>query len=940
VQSFNPHVSYLDSIFLSVSAVTSTGLTTISMLDLSRESFVVIGNLINCGGSLLLPLGSLIYRRIVYNRMKKKFSKRITPQMIEDCPILSEYDLQNKAIGTMIRIILCYILGWYCFGFLFLTGALHLSAIEPELVQRDWNNAHAGTFLTISAFNNAGFSLSSNSVYFLQNNPIGYLLLSLLIVVGNTMAPVCYRLWFYIELKWRIYMCWDTQPIRFILDNPRKISVNTLPTREVIFLFITTTTLNILQYVFYLASCLNRTEALQIANQTTLAGMGFFQTISTRNAGLQIMDLRTMNQGMLLVYGIAMYLSGAPFMTALYASEDSADNAARKSLEHLQSEYPDSDDDDYDEYYEYDDDNGVDEDKENGDSTDTRASALVVEECLNKKSSSISSVAHMVHTNASVVSQAAGEHENKNKEQLICLSSEMCVSIEENEVQFGQVLKCHSSARDEIEVSMEEHDIHNPSQTLSSAAAAVLVASDSDSNEKKEAGIESGQPVSSTTTTTTRTRERKRSRRKSIGTITPTGVDTVGCDGTVDVPNRQAHTDPASASPGKSFNANGKQGLSSIQETRPPFTYVSAINRDKRRGTSSQKKHSNFFALIKSSLLLEPDLSKLSPHEIIARNMKNNSLSHLTGGHTVGNMKRRSVSGKRPSLTTFDLRFSNKGPVADNRNKDSDSDNNDIGASNKERYNNASIGVVSRILTPPVDSTEDGLDTQMSIEEQVSRIIRHNSIEILNKRKYEIQNRFIETFIMKHSFFIGLGVIVCAFSEDGFMSKYPEIINLWYIIFEVVSAYGNVGLSLNEPSKNRSLSGSFGFVGKLTIVLIMMLGKHRGLPKEQDAVIDFTFQRLKRHIKKKYQEQQQKRIKPRKSHRVSSSSSSESSEDPNDVQSRSKGNVNNIVNNDGNDKAKEDNLSDLEAGQAQSRASIVEDIRRTAKQFTSRVYPT
>ena len=62
----------------------------------------------------------------------------------------------------------------------------------------------------------------------------------------------------------------------------------------------------------------------------------------------------------------------------------------------------------------------------------------------------------------------------------------------------------------------------------------------------------------------------------------------------------------------------------------------------------------------------------------------------------------------------------------------------------------------------------------------------------------------METFILKHSFFIGLGVFICAFSEDGFMSRRPDVINLWYIIFEVVSAYGNVGLSLNDPGTHIS----------------------------------------------------------------------------------------------------------------------------------------
>ena len=101
---------------------------------------------------------------------------------------------------------------------------------------------------------------------------------------------------------------------------------------------------------------------------------------------------------------------------------------------------------------------------------------------------------------------------------------------------------------------------------------------------------------------------------------------------------------------------------------------------------------------------------------------------------------------------------------------------------------------------------------------------------------------------MKHSFFIGLGVFICAFSEDSLMIRHPDVLNVWYIIFEVISAYGNVGLSLAAPGQDFSLCGNFGTVGKLAIILVMLLGKHRGLPKEKDAVIDFKFRRLKRGL--------------------------------------------------------------------------------------------
>ena len=47
---------------------------------------------------------------------------------------------------------------------------------------------------------------------------------------------------------------------------------------------------------------------------------------------------------------------------------------------------------------------------------------------------------------------------------------------------------------------------------------------------------------------------------------------------------------------------------------------------------------------------------------------------------------------------------------------------------------------------------------------------------------------------------------------------------------------------------SHSLVGSFGAVGKLAVLLIMLLGKHRALPQPKDAVIDFRFNRLRRRV--------------------------------------------------------------------------------------------
>ncbi|KAL2181833.1 cation transport protein-domain-containing protein [Thermothelomyces heterothallicus CBS 202.75] len=57
------------------------------------------------------------------------------------------------------------------------------------------------------------------------------------------------------------------------------------------------------------------------------------------------------------------------------------------------------------------------------------------------------------------------------------------------------------------------------------------------------------------------------------------------------------------------------------------------------------------------------------------------------------------------------------------------------------------------------------------------------------------------------------------------------------VLFEVVSAYGTVGMSLGYPGINASLSAKFSVVGKLVIVAMMIRGRHRGLPYALDRAI-------------------------------------------------------------------------------------------------------
>lgn len=49
-------------------------------------------------------------------------------------------------------------------------------------------------------------------------------------------------------------------------------------------------------------------------------------------------------------------------------------------------------------------------------------------------------------------------------------------------------------------------------------------------------------------------------------------------------------------------------------------------------------------------------------------------------------------------------------------------------------------------------------------------------------------------------------------------------------VFELVSAFGGIGLTLGIPTENYSFCGAFEPLSKLIVIAIMVRGRHRGLP--------------------------------------------------------------------------------------------------------------
>lgn len=86
--------------------------------------------------------------------------------------------------------------------------------------------------------------------------------------------------------------------------------------------------------------------------------------------------------------------------------------------------------------------------------------------------------------------------------------------------------------------------------------------------------------------------------------------------------------------------------------------------------------------------------------------------------------------------------------------------------------------------------------------------------------------------------FVFLGFFLIAIVEGSRLENTNDFaFTLFSVLFEIVSAYGTVGLSLGYPGVNTSFSGQFRTLSKLIIIAMQIRGRHRGLPYALDRAI-------------------------------------------------------------------------------------------------------
>ncbi|MEK4522807.1 TrkH family potassium uptake protein [Psychrobacillus sp. FSL W7-1457] len=266
-------VDFIDSLFTAVSAVSVTGLTTISIVDTyTIFGYIMLILILQLGGIGIMSLGTFIW--LVVGRRIGLRERQL---------IMVDHN-QSKMSGAvmLIKEIIKILL------FIQLLGSIILTVYFTQYYDTFKQALLHGVFTSVSATTNAGFDITGESLVPYHHDYFVLIITSIMIVFGAIGFPVL------IEVK-------------EFLSNKNKSF------RFSLFTKLTTLTYGALLVIgtvmIFLLELFNTLKDLPWHEKFFTA---FFHSVSTRSAGLTTVDINMFNEGTNLFMSALMFIGASP----------------------------------------------------------------------------------------------------------------------------------------------------------------------------------------------------------------------------------------------------------------------------------------------------------------------------------------------------------------------------------------------------------------------------------------------------------------------------------------------------------------------------------------------------------------------------------------------------------------------------------------------------
>lgn len=225
--------------------------------------------------------------------------------------------IEYRALKTLALILVCYFFTFHIFGIVCLVPWILRSGTYGQVVTgQSQGRVWWGFFTSASAFNDLGFTLTNNSMVSFGRAIFPMLLMTFLIVIGNTGFPCMLRFVIWVLSKCVPYggPLWDE--LQFLLDHPRRCFTLLFPRNATWWLFAILVILNGLDLMFFIVLDLNDSTITQIPPGIRFID-GLFQASSTRTAGFAVVNLADLHPAIQVSYLIMMYISVFPIAISM-----------------------------------------------------------------------------------------------------------------------------------------------------------------------------------------------------------------------------------------------------------------------------------------------------------------------------------------------------------------------------------------------------------------------------------------------------------------------------------------------------------------------------------------------------------------------------------------------------------------------------------------------
>ncbi|CAN6237287.1 unnamed protein product [Urochloa humidicola] len=334
----------LDLLFTSVSASTVSSMATIEMENFSSNQLWLLTILMLIGGEVFTSMLGLHFMKAKFdakgsvNKTGYSFSvdvesansEKSGPNSTQEFKItvpISRVHLENKdCVETETIESLSYALMLYLLMINLgssLAIYLYISLVpdaQEVLKKKGIGYIIFSVFTSISSVGNCGFTPVNENMVIFQKNTILLLLIIPPILSGNTLFAPCLRF-----TMWSLKKITRKKEYDFILQHPKEVGYKHLMnSRECVYLMVTVITFIVMQTILFCSLEWN-SEALKEMNKYQKIVGALFQSVNTRHAGENIIDLSSISSSILVLYTIMMYL---PSYTSFLPKDDEHDSNA------------------------------------------------------------------------------------------------------------------------------------------------------------------------------------------------------------------------------------------------------------------------------------------------------------------------------------------------------------------------------------------------------------------------------------------------------------------------------------------------------------------------------------------------------------------------------------------------------------------------------------